>query len=149
VVGGAPVKENRRKLEEVGRAIPLWYMSDHSEGEGEVSEQRNRLCTIVQSKKVAAKLTGVLEPKSHQRNPTCCRNGPCLVSLLHSVIDWDKLLCGVASALWTECRIWSQQSITLPILANVRGYFLDSHNAFSYYAFMRLTILIKVWASTV
>lgn len=48
VVGEAPMKENRRKLEEVGRTIPLQCLSYLFEGEGEGSEQRSRLSTGVQ-----------------------------------------------------------------------------------------------------
>lgn len=94
-------------------------------------QKGSRLCTVVQSKKVLAKLTGEsLSQSLHQRKCTFRRNGPTLASRLHSVTGCDKLLGMVASApkpWWTECSVWSQQSITLSKPGNVRGRFHDHH----------------------
>lgn len=109
----------------------------------------HRLYIVVQCKEILAKLIGESSSQNHhQSNPTSCKNRPALVPQLHSVICGDKLLERVASApksRWTECSIWSQQSITLPKIGNVRGRVHDCHNAFvSYCVFMRQTMLIKV-----
>lgn len=73
-------------MEEAGRAIPPQCMADLSEGEGEGSDERNRLPTAVQSKNVSAKLIRESVSQSpQQRNLTCYESGPALVPLIHSV----------------------------------------------------------------
>ena len=105
--------------------------TDLLEGDRTRGQKGSRICTAMQSKKVLAKLTGEsLSQSHHQRKHTSCRNGPALVSRLHSVTGWDALLEMVASGpkpWWTECSVWSQHLIAPSKAENVREHFRDHH----------------------